>query len=93
MVRIHGSAIAIALGLVAAYFGGVTTGGTRGAADMALLGGIGPMGGGMMRDFAIVATAFGVQLGELKSRPAGVISIFAGVVVSSSLAPLWQSCF
>ena len=26
--RIHGSAIAIALGLVAAYFGGVTTGGT-----------------------------------------------------------------
>ena len=81
--RIHGSAIAIALGLVAAYFGGVTTGGTRGAADMALLGGIGLMGGGMMRDFAIVATAFGVQLGELKKAGlAGVISIFAGVVVS-----------
>ena len=81
--RIHGSAIAIALGLVAAYFGGVTTGGTRGVADIALLGGIGLMGGGMMRDFAIVATAFGVQLGELKKAGlAGVISIFAGVVVS-----------
>ena len=39
--RIHGSAIAITLGLIAAYFGGVTTGGSTGVADMALLGGIG----------------------------------------------------
>ena len=60
--RIHGSAIAIALGLLAAYFGGVATGGNTGVADVALLGGIGLMGGGMMRDFAIAATAFGVQL-------------------------------
>ena len=81
--RIHGSAIAIALGLVAAYFGGVATGGNTGVADIALLGGIGLMGGGMMRDFAIVATAFGVQLAELKKAGiAGVISIFAGVIVS-----------
>ena len=81
--RIHGSAIAIALGLVAAYFGGVATGGNTGVADIALLGGIGLMGGGMMRDFAIVATAFGVHLSELKKAGvAGVISIFAGVIVS-----------
>lgn len=81
--RIHGSAIAIALGLIAAYVGGVATGGSTGIADIALLGGIGLMGGGMMRDFAIVATAFGVQLSELrKAGIAGVISIFAGVVVS-----------
>jgi malonate transporter MadM subunit len=81
--RIHGSAIAISLGLLAAYWGGVTTGGSTGVADVALLGGIGLMGGGMMRDFAIVATAFGVHLGELKKAGiAGVISIFAGVVVS-----------
>lgn len=81
--RIHGSAIAIALGLVAAYFGGVATGGSTGVADVALLGGIGLMGGGMLRDFAIVATAFGVQLSELKKAGlAGVISIFAGVIVS-----------
>ena len=38
--RIHGSAIAIALGLIAAYFGGVATGGRTGVADFALLGGI-----------------------------------------------------
>lgn len=81
--RIHGSAIAIALGLLAAYFGGVATGGTRGVADLALLGGIGLMGGGMLRDFAIVATAFGVKFDELrKAGLAGVISIFAGVIVS-----------
>ncbi len=81
--RIHGSAIAIALGLVAAYYGGVATGGNTGVADVALLGGIGLMGGGMMRDFAIVATAFGVHLSELKKAGmAGVISIFAGVIVS-----------
>jgi len=81
--RIHGSAIAIALGLVAAYFGGVYSGGNKGVADITLLGGIGLMGGGMLRDFAIVATAFGVKLSVLKSAGvAGGISIFAGVVVS-----------
>ena len=81
--RIHGSAIAIALGLLAAWWGGVVAGGSTGVADFALLGGIGLMGGGMMRDFAIVATAFGVKLGELKKAGlAGVISIFAGVLVS-----------
>lgn len=81
--HIHGSAIAIALGLLAAYFGGVVTGGNRGVADITLLSGIGLMGGGMLRDFAIVSTAFGVQLRELKRAGlAGVVSIFAGVVVS-----------
>ncbi|MDP7455509.1 MAG: malonate transporter subunit MadM, partial [Gammaproteobacteria bacterium] len=81
--RIHGSAIAIALGLLAAYFGGRATGGSTGLADVTLLGGIGLMGGGMMRDFAIVATAFGVHLSELKKAGVvGVVSIFAGVLVS-----------
>lgn len=81
--RIHGSAIAIALGLIAAYFGGRATGGNTGLADVTLLGGIGLMGGGMMRDFAIVATAFGVHLSELKKAGlVGVVSLFAGVIVS-----------
>lgn len=81
--RIHGSAIAITLGLLAAYWGGSVTGGSNGVADIGLLAGIGVMGGGMMRDFAIVATAFGVHVSELKKAGiAGVISIFAGVIVS-----------
>ena len=81
--RIHGSAIAITLGLVAAYVGGRYTGGGAGVADVSLLAGIGIMGGGMFRDFAIVATAFGVRVSELKKAgTAGGISIVAGVLVS-----------
>ena len=76
--RIHGSAIAITLGLVAAYVGGKYTGGGAGVADVSLLAGIGIMGGGMFRDFAIVATAFGVRVSELKK---------AGTAVESRLLP------
>jgi len=83
MGRIHGSAIAITLGLIAAYIGGLVTDGSRGVADIAILTGVGTMGGGMFRDFGIIATAFGVHLSELKKAGlAGVISIFAGVIVS-----------
>ena len=53
--HLHGSAIAIMLGLLAAYVGGVVTGGGRGVADLEVLAGIGLMGGGMLRDFAIIA--------------------------------------
>ena len=63
--KLHGSAIAIMLGLLAAYVGGVVTGGARGIADIEVLAGIGLMGGGMLRDFAIIATAFGVNTREL----------------------------
>ncbi len=81
--RIHGSAIAIILGLLAAYAAGLATDGSRGVADIGLLAGIGLMGGGMMRDFGIVSTAFGVQLSELRQAGVvGVVSILAGVLVS-----------
>lgn len=81
--RIHGSAVAILLGLVAAYFAGLQTEGSRGVADIGVLAGVGIMGGGMMRDFGIVSTAFGVHLSELrKAGVVGIISIFAGVIVS-----------
>ena len=55
--RIHGSAVAILLGLVAAYIAGLYTQGNRGVADIGVLAGVGIMGGGMMRDFGIVSTA------------------------------------
>jgi hypothetical protein len=60
--RVHGSAIAIVLGLVLAYLGGVATGGKTGIADIPLFAGVGLMGGAMLRDFAIVATAFEVDV-------------------------------
>lgn len=81
--HIHGSAIAIALGLVLAWYGGLTTGGTTGLADVPLLAGVGIMGGAMFRDFAIVATAFGADLGTLRRAGlVGALSIVVGVVLS-----------
>jgi malonate transporter MadM subunit len=81
--RLHGSAIAIIIGLIVAYAGGVMTGGTKGIADVPLLAGIGLMGGAMLRDFAIIATAFGVSFGEIKrAGVSGVVALFAGIVVS-----------
>jgi malonate transporter MadM subunit len=81
--RIHGSAIAILTGLVLAWVGGVTTGGSAGLADVSVLTGVGFMGGGMLRDFTIVATAFGVNFDEIRRAglPA-VLSLVAGVLGS-----------
>ena len=76
--KVHGSALAIALGLVLAWYGGVATGGSRGLSDFPLLAGVGLMGGAMFRDFAIVATAFGADIRALKS--AGVIGAFSIVI-------------
>ena len=81
--RLHGSAIAIFVGLVLAYIGGEITGGKKGISDVPALAGIGLMGGAMLRDFAIVATAMGVQLPELRRTGlAGVLSLFTGVFLS-----------
>ncbi|MEM1187843.1 MAG: malonate transporter subunit MadM [Pseudomonadota bacterium] len=84
--RVHGSAIAIALGLVIAYVGGSYTGGSRGIADLSLFAGVAVMGGAMFRDFAIIATAFGAHLDELKKAGlVGGISVVLGVVLSFSV--------
>src|SRR5271157_5233667 len=64
--RIHGSAIAIVAGLALAYVGGVVTGGQKGLADIPVFAGIGLLGGAMLRDFAIVATAFEVDVVEAR---------------------------
>jgi len=81
--RLHGSAIAISLGLVLAYVGGAVTGGEKGLADFNLMAGVGILGGAMFRDFAIVATAFGARLEDLrKAGLAGALSVLIGVVLS-----------
>lgn len=82
MGRIHGSAIAIMIGLALALWGGMVTGGKSGLADIPMLSGIGLMGGAMLRDFAIVATAFEVDVE--KAKKAGLIgaaSLMLGVIV------------
>jgi malonate transporter MadM subunit len=91
---LHGSAIAIVVGLVMAYMGGVATGGTKGLADIPLFAGIGLMGGAMLRDFAIVSTAFGVDFAEIKKAGlSGIVSLFAGIIVSFIVGALVARLF
>jgi malonate transporter MadM subunit len=92
--RVHGSAIAILIGLALAYAGGVATGGARGLADIEILAGVGLLGGAMIRDLAIIATAFGVDLSEMrKAGASAIVGLLAGVlgafVVGASVAWLF----
>jgi malonate transporter MadM subunit len=73
--RVHGSALAIVLGLALAYVGGLVTGGEKGLADIPVFAGIGLLGGAMLRDFAIVATAFEVDV--IEARKAGLLGAVA----------------
>ena len=81
--HIHGSAVAITIGLVLAWVGGQATGGNQGLADVAVFAGVGLMGGAMFRDFAIVATAFGADPSALREAGlVGAASVVIGVVLS-----------
>ncbi len=81
--RVQGSVVAILAGLALAWWGGSVSGGARGAADIPWLAGLGLLGGAMLRDLAVVATAFGVRPGELTGAgPAGVVGLAAGLVVA-----------
>jgi malonate transporter MadM subunit len=80
--RVQGSAIAILIGLALAYVGGTISGGSKGLADLALFSGIGLMGGNMLRDFAIVATAFDVHVEEAKRAGwVGALALLLGTVL------------
>ena len=92
--RIHGSAIAIVIGLLLAFMSGLVTSGEKGLADLPMLAGIGLMGGAMLRDFAIVATAFEVDV--VQARKAGVIGAIAlglGTILPFILGVLLAAAF
>lgn len=92
--HLHGSAIAIALGLLLAYVGGRLSGGDQGLADVALFAGVGLMGGAMFRDLAIVATAFGAELEALKKAGlVGALSVVIGVVLSFVVGAVVATAF
>lgn len=81
--KIPGSAIAILMGLLLAYIGGISTGGEKGIADWKPLAGFGMLGGAMFRDFAIVATAMGASFVVMKRAGwVGAVSLFLGIVLS-----------
>jgi malonate transporter MadM subunit len=92
--KIPTPAIAILIGLILAYVGGVYTEGKKGIADVELLSGFGIMGNSMFRDFAIVATAIGASLPVMKKAGwMGALSLLIGIVISFSfgvtIAILW----
>lgn len=81
--RRMGSAIAIVFGLTIAFIAGKATGGKAGIGDLALFSGINILGGSMMRDYAIISTAFGVKVENLKKAGLpGVVSLIVGVLFS-----------
>lgn len=81
--RVHGSAIAVFAGLVLAYVGGTVAGGKNGIADLPMFAGLGLLGGAMLRDFAIVATAYGARFEDLvHSGTAVAVALLVGVIVS-----------
>lgn len=81
--KIPTAAIAIILGLILAYIGGMYTLGEKGIADIKLFSGLGTMGGPMFRDFAIVSTALGASLLVIKkSGWLGMISLILGISLS-----------
>ena len=81
--RIHNSAIAIFLSLILAYIGGRVTGGTKGLSDIAVFAGIGVLGGSSLRDFAIISTAFGAKMSEIKKCGlVGVVALLTGIILT-----------
>jgi malonate transporter MadM subunit len=81
--KIPTPAIAIIIGLILAYIGGVYTDGEKGISDIKLFSGMGVMGGNMFRDFAIVSTAMGASLLVIKKTGfIGVFSLILGVSMS-----------
>jgi malonate transporter MadM subunit len=91
---VHGSAIAIAIGLGLAYVGGLYTGGNKGLADIAMFSGLAVLGGSMLRDFAIIATAYGADLTAIKKAGwVGALSVVIGVVLSFVVGALVAHAF
>ncbi|MFG1372514.1 malonate transporter subunit MadM [Xanthobacter oligotrophicus] len=84
--RVAGSAIAVLGGLALAYWGGAVTGKAKGLADIATFSGLALMGGAMMRDFTIVATASEVHVDEAKKAGwLGVVALLLGTVLPFSV--------
>ena len=92
--KIPTSAVAIVTGLVIAFVGGKITGGSQGIADIDMFTGIGILGGSSLRDFAIISTAYGASLNELKkSGIVGLVSLFIGVTYAFILGAVLALVF
>lgn len=89
-----GSAIAIVVALAFAYISGRYTGGSKGISDVGLFAGFGLLGGGMLRDYAIISTAYGVKLENLKKAGlSGGLALLIGVSFSFVVGALVAVAF
>ena len=76
--KIPGVALAVFAGLILALLGS-----KKGIADIPLFTGMALLGGSMLRDFSVVATAMGADLSKIKQAGwAGIVGLFAGVFFS-----------
>lgn len=76
--KIPGVAIAIVAGLALALLGQ-----EKGIADIPLFAGMALLGGSMLRNFSVVATAMGADLDQIKrAGPAGAVALLCGVTFS-----------
>lgn len=84
-----GSAIAIVIALAMAYVAGKVTGGKGGVSDVTYFAGFSLLGGSMLRDYAIVSTAFGVKIENLKKAGLpGVVALLVGVSFSFTIGSI-----
>ncbi len=82
--RIPSVAIAIVIGLGLAFLGE-----NKGISDIPIFAGMALLGGAMLRDFAVVATAMGADMNEIKNAGlAGAVSLLIGVSFSFFLGAL-----
>lgn len=81
--RIPMVAIAIVLALIIAFGSGYYTGGDKGIADLAVFSGFTLLGGSMLRDFTVVATAMNADWNEIKKAGRiGFLSLITGVLIA-----------
>ena len=82
--NIPGVAIAVIAGLALALLGD-----KKGIADIPLFAGMALMGGAMLRDFSVVATAMGADLDKIRQAGlAGTVSLLVGISFSFFLGVL-----
>lgn len=86
---IPGVAVAIIIALTLAFFGD-----KKGLGDVTIFAGLSLLGGSMLRDFAVVATAMNADLDKIKAAGlAGFISLIVGVTFSFLIGVLLSILF
>jgi len=86
--------VAMLIALLASGIAGAVTGGNKGFASIPLFAGLAFMGGSMLRDWCIVATAYGAKFSEIKKGGVvGIGSLIIGVTWSFVVGVIFALAF